>query len=125
MPRVPRAQVLSWINTLINSALADGRLCGSPTGGDGRALQLSLNGKLMDLRAAYASIADQLCGRMPLAYTQLVQILVDILVVVSPFALLSAVTPVQAVMGTGMLTLFYTGVLNLAKVSSSSLTLIL
>ena len=89
------------------------------------ALQLTFEQKLLELRATYASISDELSGRMPLAYTQLVQILVDILVVVSPFALLSAVTPVQAVMGTGMLTLFYTGVLNLAKVSSLSLTLIL
>jgi len=34
--------VLEWISTLLNSALIDGRLCGSDTGGDPVALQISL-----------------------------------------------------------------------------------
>eukprot|EP00966_Prymnesium_polylepis_P073230 1700402-Prymnesium_polylepis.1 len=63
--------VLEWISTLLNSALADGRLCGSASGGSPIALQMSLQGKLTELRSSYASIEDELTGRMPLAYTQL------------------------------------------------------
>ena len=74
--------------------------------------------KFLELRATYATITDELSGRMPLAYTQLVQILVDLLVVSTPFALLHALggSPAGAILGTGVITLFYSSVLNLAKV---------
>jgi len=41
----------------------------------------------MELRSSYASIEDELTGRMPLAYTQLVQIMADLLIGFTPFAL--------------------------------------
>ena len=68
--------VIEWISTLLNSALGDGRLCGSASGGSSGALQITLQAKLTELRAQYGGIEDQLTGRMPLAYTQLVQIMV-------------------------------------------------
>ena len=107
--------VLQWINTLLSSGLADGRLCGSRTGGDPHALQLSLHAKQTELRAAYASISDQLTGRMPLAYTQLVQIMADLLIGFTPLALLHSVGGVGAIFGSTLVTLFHSSILNLAK----------
>ena len=40
-------------------------------------LQISFQEKITELRACHAGIEDELTGRMPLAYTQLVQIMVD------------------------------------------------
>ena len=37
-------------------------------------MQLSLQNKLIDLRATYAALPDELSARMPLAYVQLVQV---------------------------------------------------
>jgi len=107
--------VLEWISTLLNSALADGRLCGSASGGSPIALQMSLQGKLTELRSSYASIEDELTGRMPLAYTQLVQIMADLLILCTPFALIHSVGGGGAVIGTGLVTLFHSSILNLAK----------
>ena len=48
-------------------------------------------GQVVELRLTYAAIPDELAGRMPLAYVQLVQILSDLLIFFTPFALLSSV----------------------------------
>ena len=50
----------------------------------------------------YAGIADELAGRMPLAYTHLVQLLVDALVLAAPFALAAEFGPVSTVAGTAL-----------------------
>lgn len=107
--------VIEWISTLLNSALGDGRLCGSASGGSSGALQITLQAKLTELRAQYGGIEDQLTGRMPLAYTQLVQIMADILILATPLALIHSVGGVGAVVGTGLVTLFHSSILNLAK----------
>ena len=52
-----------------------------------------------ELRATYATIPDALSGRMPLAYAQLVQILVDVLVSASPVALIHSVGGFGAIVG--------------------------
>jgi len=118
--------VLEWMMTLINSALADGRLCGSASGGSPVATQISLQARLTELRASFAGIEDELTGRMPLACahlhlrrcsrslsslllaspplpldTQLVQIMADLLILCTPFALIHSVGGVGAVIGTG------------------------
>lgn len=108
--------VFEWMCTLMNSALRDGRLCGSSTGGNPVALQITLQAKITELRAAYASIEDELTGRMPLAYTQLVQIMADLLIGFTPFALVHSVGGVGAVVGTGLVTLFHSSILSLAKI---------
>ena len=51
---------------------------------------------------------------MPLAYVQLVQVLVDSLVFLAPFALYSELGALAAVL-TGLLTLFFKGLLELSK----------
>jgi predicted membrane chloride channel (bestrophin family) len=107
--------VLEWISTLLNSAVADGRLCGSASGGSPLALQMTLQTKLTELRANTAAIADELTGRMPLAYTQLVQIMADVLIFFTPFALVHSVGGAGAAIGTGIVTLFHSSILNLAK----------
>jgi len=116
--------VLEWLSTMFNSGVADGRLCGrAAPNGDGCApmadasltVELSLQGKVVELRRAYASIADELEGRMPLAYTQLVQIMVDLLIFFTPFALMHSVGGLGAIAGTALVTLFHSSILNLAK----------
>jgi hypothetical protein len=103
------AAVLGWLAVLMERGIRDGTLGGS-SGRSSISLQHSFQGKLMDLRAAYGSIADELSGRMPLAYAQLVQILCDMLVLFSPVALMGSVGGLGAVIGTGCMTLFYSSV---------------
>ena len=104
------AAVLGWITVLLERGLRDGTL----GIGSNAALRHSFMGKVMDLRAAYGSIADELSGRMPLAYAQLVQILCDMLVLFSPVALVGSVGGWGAVIGTSCMTLFYSSVCRLA-----------
>jgi len=108
------AAVLGWLAVLLERGMRDGTLGGS-YGRSAIPLQHSFQNKVMDLRAAYGSIADELSGRMPLAYAQLVQILCDMLVLFSPVALVGSVGGCGAVIGTGCMTLFYSSVLKLAK----------
>lgn len=107
--------VLGWIATLFNSAISDGRMSSTPTGGTRLPMQMLLQNKAVELRATYASIADELTGRMPLAYTQLVQIMVDLLIFCTPFALIHSVNGLGAMVGTALVTLFHSSILNLAK----------
>jgi len=98
--------------------VADGRLGVSVARASGSspiAVQLSLQNKVVELRATYASIGDELVGRMPLAYVQLVQILTDGLCFFTPLALLPTAGSVGAVCGTAIVTLFHTSIVNLAK----------
>lgn len=112
--------VLGWIWACIENGLRDGRLGGGMRDGAGAgaptSLRLTFESKLLELRGTYASIADTLSGRMPLAYTQLVQILLDSLLFGTPFALMHSVGGAGAIFGTGVITFFYSSVLNLAKV---------
>ncbi|KAG8462018.1 hypothetical protein KFE25_014037 [Diacronema lutheri] len=116
--------VLVWLTASVGAALDDGRIGGGGTGAaaggavgaHAAGLATVLLGKLTELRATASSIADRLSGRMPLAYTQLVQILCDLFVLASPLALLHSVGPVGAVTGTALVTFFHRSVLNLAKV---------
>mmetsp|Transcript_17955 Transcript_17955/g.29967 ORF Transcript_17955/g.29967 Transcript_17955/m.29967 type:complete len:534 (-) Transcript_17955:133-1734(-) len=104
----PHQTVLTWLSQCHRAGLADGRL--DP--GYERVLQTSL----IELRRTAASISDELSGRMPLAYTHLMQLLCDVLVLFTPVALLSTVGGFSsAVVGTAVVTLFYSSVLKLAK----------
>ncbi len=68
------------------------------------------------IRAQYGAIGDELQGRMPLAYAHIVQVLVDVILWMYPFmALSTGMTPFLSVLGTGLLTMFYQGLFNLAK----------
>lgn len=68
-----------------------------------------------DLRGTFAGISDQLDGRIPLAYAHIVQILVDCFLLIAPFALYSELG-IWSIAAVGLLTLFYSGLLDLAKI---------
>ena len=72
---------------------------------------------IKDLRGTFAGIGDQLDGRIPLAYAHFVQVLVDsfLLIVIAPFALYSELG-IWSISAVGLLTLFYAGLLDLAKI---------
>eukprot|EP00580_Thalassiosira_gravida_P018052 CAMPEP_0201675952 /NCGR_PEP_ID=MMETSP0494-20130426/40732_1 /ASSEMBLY_ACC=CAM_ASM_000839 /TAXON_ID=420259 /ORGANISM="Thalassiosira gravida, Strain GMp14c1" /LENGTH=480 /DNA_ID=CAMNT_0048158549 /DNA_START=42 /DNA_END=1484 /DNA_ORIENTATION=- len=71
--------------------------------------------ELCALRGTYAGIGDILEGRMPLAYAHFVQILVDTFLVTAPVALYAEMG-VWSVFSVGVITLFYSGLLSLAKI---------
>ncbi len=106
--------VLGWMWTASFAGLGNGAI------GAGASLQRTLESELLELRSLSAGLPDALSGRMPLAYTQLVQILVDLLIVAAPLALLPSIGAIGAVVATGFVTLFYSSVLNLAKVRAFS-----
>jgi len=67
-------------------------------------------------RAQYGAIGDELHGRMPLAYTHIVQVLVDVVLWLYPFmAVSSGMSGMLCVLGTGLLTVSYQGLFDLAK----------
>ena len=66
------------------------------------------------LRGEYFNIGDYTAGRMPLAYVQLVQVLVDSLVWLAPIALYAELGLISVPL-TGLLTFFYKGLLRLSK----------
>jgi hypothetical protein len=101
--------VLEWIMIQSQEARRDGVL----VGGDG--LEHIFLEKCCTLRGTYATIGDILDGRMPLAYVHLVQIAVDTLLFTAPLALYSELGAFS-VISVGILTLFYSGLMDLAKV---------
>jgi len=104
--------VIGWLSVLFDTSVAGGLLGTSVararvTSSNPIAVQMSLQNKLTELRSTYASMPDELSGRMPLAYVQLVQILTDGLILTTPFALIHSVGPFGVVMGTAVVTLFH------------------
>ena len=100
--------VLGWITRRIACARRDGVLEG------GAGMESQMLDRLLLLRAVCASIADDASARMPLAYVHLVQILLDALVALAPFALYSRLG-IFIVPLCGILTIFYRGFLVLSK----------
>ena len=66
------------------------------------------------LRAVCASITDDAAARMPLSYVHLVQLLVDTLVALAPFALYPKLGVLTVPMS-AVLVVFYRGFLQLSK----------
>jgi len=71
--------------------------------------------KMGQLRDSYMAIPNALAGRMPLSYAHFVQIMVDTFVLLSPIALYPQLGA-YSVFAVGLITLFNTGSLNLAKI---------
>lgn len=71
--------------------------------------------EMTSMRSAARSISDKLNGRMPLAYVQFVQILVDSFVFTAPIALYSDLGE-YSVVAVGFISLFYTGLNSLGKI---------
>jgi hypothetical protein len=102
--------LLLWMMRLFEDARQAGHLEGS-SGFEQQFLE-----KCHVIRAQYGSIGDELQGRMPLAYAHIVQVLVDVILWMYPFmAFSNGMTPFLSVLGTGLLTMFYQGLFNLAK----------
>jgi hypothetical protein len=102
--------ILLWMMRLFEDARQSGHLEGS-SGFEQQFLE-----KCHVIRAQYGSIGDELQGRMPLAYAHIVQVLVDVILWMYPFmAFSNGMTPFLSVIGTGLLTMFYQGLFNLAK----------
>ena len=100
---------LEWMMIRTDRGIQDGTLISDP------AHRQMLLGQLATLRSTYASISDKLAGRMPLAYTHFVQVLVDVFVWTAPIGLYSELGA-WSIICVGVLTLFYTGLLDLAKI---------
>lgn len=98
-----------WILTRCLKAMSDDSLLDNPV------LREQIYIQVLALRSTCASIPDLIAGRIPMAYAHFVQVLVDIFIFLSPFALYSELgiwsTPAVA-----LLTIFYAGMLDLAKV---------
>ena len=110
---LPRTQlhnpVLEWIIIQVQEAMQKGVL----VGGDG--LEHVFLEKCCALRGTYATIGDILDGRMPLAYVHLVQLSVDTLLFTAPLALYAELGAFSCI-AVGLLTFFYIGLVDLAKV---------
>jgi predicted membrane chloride channel (bestrophin family) len=100
--------LLEWVGIHIMDGIRQGRLSG------GTGFEENILRQVTALRAEYFSIGDYAAGRMPLAYVQLVQVLVDSLVLLASFGLYTELGRL-AVPLTGILTLFYKGLLELSK----------
>ena len=103
--------LLEWVGLYVQQGLEEGTL---QQGNNNQGLQENLLRQLTMLRGEYFNIGDYMAGRMPLAYVQLVQVLVDSLVYLSPFALVSEAGLLSIPLA-GLLTWFYKGLLELSK----------
>ena len=101
--------VLEWIILDCNQARRSGVI------DDTGAYFKMLLQKICELRGTASSISDLVDGRMPLAYAHLVQLLVDSFLFAAPMALFSELG-MWAVLCVAFMTLFYAGLLDLAKI---------
>jgi len=111
--------VMGWLSHLVDKAVDDQVLCTSVTRRTNVApipMQIQLQQTLTELRSSYARLRDELTGRMPLSYVQLMQILTDLLIFFTPFAFLhNGVGTFGNMFATAVVTLFYASVVTLAK----------
>ena len=97
--------VVAWIMTRIALARQRGQLIG------GAGFEQEVLSHLCGLRAKMGTIGDGPVDRMPLAYVHIVQVLVDFLLLLAPVALYPKLG-MLAVPVTGILTVFYRGLLG-------------
>jgi len=102
--------ILLWMARLFVDARRAGHM-----GGEAGFEQQFLD-KIHVIRSQYGAIGDELQGRMPLAYAHLVQVLIDVILWMYPLmAVSTGMTPILGIVGTGVLTMFYQGLFDLAK----------
>jgi hypothetical protein len=102
--------VLMWILRLV----IEGRKAGLIDGGFG--FEQILLTKIQEIRAQGNSMESVLKGRMPFAYAHFVQILVDAVVWMYPFVAFTRGSSLfLTLMGSGLMTLCYQGLFDLAK----------
>merc|ERR1719253_359187 len=100
---------LEWMAIRATRAMDEGTLAGD-TATKGLLLK-----QIVALQEKERAISDKLDGRMPLAYVNFVQVIVDTFVLTSTIALYSRLGD-YTVIAVGTLTIFYTGLNNLAKI---------
>lgn len=105
--------LMEWVGIYMLDGLETGIL-GNERGLPNPGAEMNILQQLTSLRAEYFSIGDFIAGRMPLAYVQLVQILVDTLVFLAPVSLYPDLGTLSIPL-VGLLTLFYRGLLELSK----------
>lgn len=111
-PTIPATQRHNAVLLWIIRAFIEGTEAGHFLGGDG--FEQQFIEKAHVCRSAYGSIGDELQGRMPLAYAHIVQVLVDLVLVLYPFMAYSAgMSGFVCVLGTGILTIGYQGLVSL------------
>merc|ERR1719482_1643751 len=66
------------------------------------------------LQSAYRDLEEKLTARMPMVYLHLVQVLVDSLTILTPFALFAKLG-VTSVVLSGVIVVFYRGLLKICK----------
>lgn len=109
---MPPSQYSSVLLEWIGIRVVDAIRCGELVGGEG--LEMNVFQNIAKLRGEYFNIGDYNEGRMPMAYIQLLQILIDTLVLLAPFALYPQLGIVSIFL-TALLTWFYKGLLELSK----------
>lgn len=100
--------LLVWVGLYSMNGMKDGTLCCDS------GFEENLFRQLTALRGEYFNVDDLRAGRMPLAYVQLMQVLIDSLVVLAPFALYPELGSLSIPM-VALLTLFFKGLLELSK----------
>jgi len=105
----PQHAALMWIMSRVLEGQKEGIL---PDDSGSRQMLLT---KICDLRAWSAGIGDALDGKIPLAYAHFVQLIVDVFLLLAPFALYCELG-VWSVPAVGVLNIFYSGMLDLAKI---------
>ncbi|CAJ1940380.1 unnamed protein product [Cylindrotheca closterium] len=109
-PTQRHSAILMWMIRLF----IEGRASGHILGGDG--FEQHTLDKFHIIRAQYGAIGDELQGRMPLAYAHIVQVLVDLILWTYPLmAFSTGMSPYLVIAGTGLLTISYQGLFDLAK----------
>ncbi|CAJ1930967.1 unnamed protein product [Cylindrotheca closterium] len=105
----PQHACLIWIMTRFLKGMQDNVVPNDVT------MKQTLFNKAMELQGTFAGVGGKLAGRSPLAYVHLVQILVDSFLLLAPVALTYKLG-VWGIPAVGILTLFYSGLLDLSKI---------
>jgi len=100
--------LLEWAGLRCMDGMEQGELRGGP------GMEEQLLSNFSQLRGQYFSIGDFAAGRMPMAYVQTMEVLVDTLTFLAPMALYAKMGTFN-IISTGLLTLFFKGLLELSK----------
>ncbi len=100
--------LLEWAGIRCIDGMEHGELRGT------QAMEDNILRLLNELRAEYFNIGDYNAGRMPMAYVQVMEVFVDTLTFLAPLALYTKMGPFN-ILSTGLLTLFFKGLLELSK----------
>lgn len=110
-PRAWNLALLSWIVVDVTHAQQSGVLSGGH-GFEGAVLEAATG-----LRRGMGEVRDEIIARMPMAYVHFVQVLVDVLCLMAPFALYPRCGSFTVLLS-AIVCLFFGGLLEMCKVST-------